>query len=245
MLRWLKQIFRGKPQVHERASAPPITDKKPQPFRRGSLPPITLDSPVCPYCGVIQNPPPSRRRKCRDCGEVIHARTDRKNRRKYLLTAEQAVQRDEEEAERKAAEQAEAERLRRKEWDAQWKALNLQVIEASRAGDWHAIQMAHFQQALMLFDRGRDHRDLARASRKAELQQYKERYKEMGVRRVKIMTTGSASCARCAPLEGQSFTIEEALDQMPIPHDDCQTWRGENPYGGWCRCLYQPVIRWD
>ena len=51
--------------------------------------PITLNSPACPYCGVIQEPPPTRRRKCRDCGEVIFTHTDRMERKRYLLTEEQ------------------------------------------------------------------------------------------------------------------------------------------------------------
>ena len=56
------------------------------PSARGApLPPITLSSPACPYCGVIQEPPPMRRRKCRDCGQIIHVRTDREERKNTCL----------------------------------------------------------------------------------------------------------------------------------------------------------------
>ena len=34
-----------------------------------------------------------RRRKCRDCGQIVHVRTDREERKKYLLTAEEAERR--------------------------------------------------------------------------------------------------------------------------------------------------------
>ena len=91
------------------------------------LPPITLSNPACPYCGVIQEPPPTRRRKCRDCGEIIHVRTDREERKKYLLTAE--------EAERWALTDA---RLARQRRDRAWKELSEQVQEAMQAGDWQS-----------------------------------------------------------------------------------------------------------
>ena len=101
-------------------------------------PPIALDDPACPYCGVIQDPPPQRRRKCHDCGESIHTWTDKDTRRKYLLTAE------------------DADRKRSKEQDAEWRALNLQVIDAAKVGDWHSMKMAHFRQALMNGDSSGD-----------------------------------------------------------------------------------------
>ena len=108
---------------------PDFPDPKP-------LPPIVLDAPACPYCGVIQEPPPTRRKKCRDCKETIFTWTNRETRRKYLVT------------------QKECNQIRRNEWDAQWKALNLQVAEGSKSGDLQMIKVAHFSQALMLFEKG-------------------------------------------------------------------------------------------
>ncbi len=61
-------------------------------------PPIVLVDPACPYCGVVQDPSPKQREKCRDCGQVIYTYTDQEERKRYLLTAEQA--------EREAREQA-------------------------------------------------------------------------------------------------------------------------------------------
>ena len=53
-------------------------------------PPIMFVDPACPYCRVVQDPFPQRREKCRDCGQVIYTYTDRKARKRYLLTAEEA-----------------------------------------------------------------------------------------------------------------------------------------------------------
>ena len=131
---------KSQPEAVTRVSFP---SKRPAP-----LPLITLLSPACPYCGVIQEPPPMRRRKCRDCGQIIHVRTDREERKKYLLTAE--------EAERRAAKDAGLARERRNE---EWKQLSEQVRVGMQAGDLQSLQAAYQQQARILFVEGRPHRD--------------------------------------------------------------------------------------
>ena len=77
MLRWLRDALFPRPEEPE----------------QGRSSAIELVSPACPYCGVIQDPPPKRRKKCRDCGETIHTRTDRIERKKHLLTADEAERR--------------------------------------------------------------------------------------------------------------------------------------------------------
>ena len=246
MLRWLKQIFRGKPQRRERASPPPIIKRKPKPSKRGSLPPIILDRPACPYCGVIQDPPPTRRRKCRDCGETIHTRTDRKKRRKYLLTADQAKQRDREEAERKAAEQVEAERRKkqaereaRRQRDIQWKELSKIAQKAMRARDWHTLSDVYRQQAYILFAEGRPHHDVAVEAQRFNLMHLHD----LGIPAVRVMTSRDGRvCDYCAPLDGKVFSVEEALEQMPLPSSSCVDGSHENAHGGRCRCVYRAMI---
>ena len=89
-----KQELRRRIAERENKSQPEVVIRVSSPSEHPApLPPITLSSPACPYCGVIQEPPPTRRRNCRDCGETIHVRTDREERKKYLLTAEEAERR--------------------------------------------------------------------------------------------------------------------------------------------------------
>ena len=211
---------------HEISASLPTLDLAPDSQDYEPLPPITLDNPACPYCGVIQDPPPKRRKKCRDCGERIHTWTDYETRVKYLLTAKQDEQR------------------KRRERDERWAELNRQTLKAYRTGDFHSAQMAHFEKALILFDRGANHHQSAEAARKDELLYYQrsEDYRDMGVRDVVISTCAEASCAVCAPLEGQRFSIKDALRLMPIPHKDCKTLADQNQHGGWCRCSYEPVL---
>lgn len=183
-----------------------------------------LESPACPYCGIVQDPPPKRKKKCRDCGLAIYVKK-RPDGQKYLTT------------------EREAKRLDQEQRDAKWSELNRQAIDSSTTGDWHAVKMAHFQQALMLFQEGRDHHQLAQESRKAELRHYLG-VREMGLGsgKVKISTAREASCPTCRPLQGKVFGIEEALAEMPIPVRECQFRKDKKPHGGWCRCLYLPVL---
>jgi len=190
------------------------------------LPPIVLDSAACPYCGVIQEPPPTRSKRCRDCKETIFTWTDQESRRRFLVTREDHT------------------RIRQEEWDAEWKALNSQVVEGSRTGDWHEVKMAHFRQALMLFQKGRDHQQLAAESRKSELRYYRTSpsYQNLGVTQVTVSTAEEEACEQCRFLHGKVFEIDRALEAMPIPVRTCQTWADKNEHGGWCRCSYNPVI---
>ena len=50
---------------------------------------------ACPYCGEIQDPPPKRKKKCRDCGRII--RPVKRGGRRQLLTEDayaQLIRRD-------------------------------------------------------------------------------------------------------------------------------------------------------
>ena len=213
---------KSQPEAVTRVSFP---STKPSP-----LSPITLSSPACPYCGVIQEPPPTRRRKCRDCGQVIHVRTDREERKKYLLTAE--------EAERRAAKDARLARERRNE---EWRRLSEHVRVAMQAGDWKSLQSAYQQQANILFVEGRPHLHVAQEARRAQLMSLLE----TSIADVKVRTSDDERvCAYCQSLDGKVCTIQEALEAMPIPGPICTDGNQQNPHGGRCRCDYSPVFPW-
>ena len=236
----------SRPSQLSRAEAQPA-NSEPRKSTSERRKPITLNNPACPYCGVIQEPPPQRRKKCRDCGQVIQTYTDQTKRVKYLMTTSQLDEFKKKDHERHLQEQKQFEQEIQVRYDAQVAVFNRQVIDAYKNRDYHSAKMAHFQQALAEFKRGRDHRKAAAASRQDELLYYKHRpYGDMGVTKVTILVPGPGnngdSCEICKPLHGKSFTIDEALRLMPIPHRNCQTWHEKNRHGGWCRCSYQPVL---
>ena len=190
--------------------------------QRGKLRPIVPSSLKCPYCGIPQDPPPQRRRKCRDCGETIHTWTDQEKRIRYFLTAEEAVAR---EAAQRAALLAEAEQA---------------VRDAERAGDLQWSQQAYIQLSYMQFGSSAPHRDAAMNARRAQL----EHLRRLSIRSVEVQTAGDErTCEDCANLDGKVFSINRALSEMPLPGRTCTDGTDKNPYGGRCRCVYLAVIR--
>ena len=228
MLRWLRDALFPRPEGPEQGRSSAGEDQTPQskvtafadlpPQRSG---PIELVSPACPYCGAVQDPPPQRRKKCRDCGEVIHTRTDHVERKRYLATA---------------AQYAESERARR---DQEWKDLSQTIQKAMLEGDWGSLQGAYQQQARILFNEGRPHRHISIEARRAAL----IRFGESGVHSAKVQSAQDERvCDYCASLDGKFYSVEDALEQMPIPGPHCTDGGDENPHGGRCRCVYIPVI---
>ena len=190
-----------------------VVTESPAPRPSRPLPPITLDDTACPYCGAVQDPPPQRRRKCRDCGETIHTRTDREARKRYLITA------------------SEADLLHRQQREEHWKELSKAVEVASRAGDLNALASAYVQQSYFLFHEGRPHHHVAQEAARCRLLHFQQ----IGVLKVSVMTCQDGRvCDYCRSLEGKVLSVAEALQTMPLPGPRCDD--------GMCRCSYSPEL---
>ena len=152
MWRKLKDLFRpSTPKPSVRMVGPELS----VPLQE-SLAPATLVSPACPSCGVIQEPPPKRKKKCKDCGQFIYVRTQWSNRKRYLMTEDQARNFDIEEG------HLDSPLIPR---DTKWKTRVSQALTAYKAGDFDTARTAHLQLALLLFREGRDHHRTAQTSR--------------------------------------------------------------------------------
>lgn len=199
--------------------------KPPEPIleRLTPLPPTQLASRACPYCGVLQEPPPKRHEKCQDCEESIYIWVDQETLVTHFVTNSQFMNRQ------------------REAWGDQWANLDKRVREALRSSDWGSLSAAYFRQALLLYQRGLDHRRTLQESRKAELRRYGALDRDMGATRVRIMAGGDEACSECSKNEGREMSIGEALQAMPIPVTSCQNGTDENLYGGWCRCSFELV----
>jgi hypothetical protein len=116
--------------------------------------------------------------------------------------------------------------------------LQQELRKAMEKQDYHAMKMIYFDQALIWYEEGAGFQKLLRESNKWELM----KLKRTGViEKVEILSAGSRSCEACQKLEGKIFTIQEALEKMPIPHDKC-TLELNPDKPGWCRCEYIAVI---
>ena len=171
---------------------------------------LGLTSP-CPYCGVVLDPPPQRKKKCKGCGNVIYVKKQNGG-RKHLLT------------------EKEVKRLEREDRDKRWKELSKQVQAAMHSADWQSLSQAYLSQARILFSEGKNHHTVAREAKKCDLR----RMLEIGIEKIKISTCRDERvCPGCHSLDGKVFSVQDALEQMPIPGRHCE--------GGWCRCLYIAV----
>lgn len=75
--------------------------------------------------------------------------------------------------------------------------------------------------------------ELVRA-RRIELEQYGE----LGAKSVRVSTMGNG-CRSCEELSGESYAVERALEEMPLPNPDC-THEPEENATPLCRCTWQP-----
>ncbi|MDP2949452.1 MAG: hypothetical protein Q8P22_07930 [Chloroflexota bacterium] len=194
------------------------------------LPPLprSVVGSHCPYCGAETVPVPSRKKKCRACGNYVFVKVKPSDRRRYLVTEEQAREIE-----------AEWAQYHRRQKDESWAALNRQLQEAMRRSDWQEMSGLYFQMASQLFEEGRESFRLARLARECKLKAYQE---SGVVEVVQILACLAESCPACRALHGKRFAIKQALQEMPIPVETCSTWKEEGRTHGWCRCHYAAVI---
>jgi len=103
--------------------------------------------------------------------------------------------------------------------------------------DLHSLKMIYYEMALFLNEEGKDCFTILQQSAKMELM----RLKEEGIKKVRILTASEDSCEACRRLENKIFTIEEALEKMPIPCKEC-TYKLYDEKRSFCRCCYVAEI---
>lgn len=159
-------------------------------------------NPECPYCGIVQDPPPQRKRKCRDCGQTIYIQ--REGDYRTLITEQ------------------DHDRNLRAARDQHWKQLSQQVQTAMRARDWQALAQAYRSQARILFAEGRDNRQVLEEAFRSDLRQMQE----VGIEHVRVSTSlDERVCASCRTFEGKRFAVADATKSMPLPGDQCEMCR--------------------
>ncbi len=212
-----------------------------------------MSAPVgCPYCGTIINPPPARSRKCPHCRERIVVRTRRSDGVKLLLTEAAGKEFDKQ----RKAEVARNEGIRRSQnigasiedfertekeltgkWgfapprDVFWALANEAVLDAAKKGTAHHLSMVYWEMARLLYDEGNPrhpHIEMARRASRASIQAYAER--GIGGGKVEVLAT---CCQVCDVDNGREYTIAQAIEVLPIPHEACEN-------NGWCRCTWLP-----
>ena len=120
-----------------------------------------------------------------------------------------------------------------------------QWVEACKStGDLDQLTNAYYQMAQFLHEEGGDFFPAMKESRRAGLMGAKERGLSTKVEiratsRHDLSTEGRVllSCPACSQWDGRVLTIDQALDQMPLPNRQC-THEAVGDAPGWCRCMY-------
>jgi len=212
---------------------------------------------VCPYCKKVLEQQPLRKKKCPFCKNFIYVRTLPSNRGKVLVTEDEAkkinlewekvnlrnkwlnnlkqygiTEKDfhihKDKLSKKFGQEASGQ-------DVIWSIFNELLTKIK---DLHTLKMIYYEMALFLNEEGKDFFTVLQQSAKMELMQFK---KEEFTKKVRILTAGEDSCEACQRLENMVFTIEEALEKLPIPCKEC-TRKLYDKTRGFCRCCYVAEI---
>ena len=186
----------------------------------------------CPYCNVILIPVPKSKKKCPSCGKDIYVRTDPFNRQPLFIGQEDALTLDIikhlqiSEDEFQEAKKKTLYNQHPKDWV--WGFLNEKKQNLARKGDWQSMSRITWQQARIQYTLGKSYFHLLQEAMKEQLQGESAH----GVTHAQVIACkDDRTCKKCASLDGEIFTIKEALEKMPLPVK-CDSDEG------WCRCAY-------
>jgi len=117
--------------------------------------------------------------------------------------------------------------------DIHWLLMN--NLSEQFGHDYYSQKQLHFAMAIYLNTEGKNAFPELTIASKMELMAYKE----MKTRGASIFT--NAGCEKCKKINGLIFTIDHALNDMPLPNPDCAyiLEKGHFPF---CRCSWNPVF---
>jgi hypothetical protein len=214
---------------------------------------------VCPYCKQVLEKKPKRKTKCPHCGGYIHVRKHPPNGQSTKLVTEQQAKRIDSERnelrfKRKWLAYLVQYGVREIDFDNQrkklrstygqnpgggdlvWSLFQGALHAAIKSGDVGELQMLYLDMALFLYEEGREFFVPLQQSLRMDVLYYKEH----GFKGKLQIRVSDDCCQACRKLAGDIFTLDEALEQMPIPCKECTRQRyGGRP--GWCRCQYYTV----
>ena len=179
----------------------------------------TASGACCPHCSINLEPAPKRKTKCPSCGKDIYVRTDPFNKQKiYYLRHEDALSldmvRDLQIGEKTFTEAKNKAPKGQSLGDIVWGLINHEKQEAARNNDWQTISSMTQRQARQLYEAGREYFHVQQAAMKEELQGALAQ----GVTTAKVSSSrDDRTCEKCKSQDGMVFTINEAVEKMPLP----------------------------
>jgi hypothetical protein len=122
----------------------------------------------------------------------------------------------------------------KKPLSSKWEDCERDLAENISKDDHKNIAGTYYQLAALAYESGKDFVGYLEKSQFSILRMFQNRF----IKKVKIITDCCESCNRH---DGEIYSIDEALEECPLPHKDCT-----EPFNcgaqGFCRCFYQPVL---
>ncbi|KKR05299.1 MAG: hypothetical protein UT33_C0011G0008 [Candidatus Peregrinibacteria bacterium GW2011_GWC2_39_14] len=111
-----------------------------------------------------------------------------------------------------------------------WADLEKERFDAIKKRDWCSAKMIALEQAVFLEKEKKSSFILRKEAAKYEIYENKEACESLN-HKLRILACPD-SCGACKNQEGYSYSIEEALEKMPIPRKKC------DHKIGFCRCCW-------
>jgi transposase-like protein len=224
-----------------------------------------LQKAHCPYCSFELEKIPTRRQKCKSCGNEYVVRTHYITKDKIVLKEKDAEIYDTEKDKYyldkslidgikmyinidnnvvdKLVEKTQTEldkKFGKKAslGDVAWSIANKMILDASKKGDMNMLRSIYFQMGLYLHKTGRDSYEIMSIENSLQLKEYK---KNDFVKKVEVLAT-TDSCEHCKLNNNKIFDIDEALEKKILPCRECTYKLTDKAKNGWCRCCYAPSI---
>ncbi|HWR93593.1 MAG TPA: hypothetical protein VN192_00135 [Flavobacterium sp.] len=213
---------------------------------------------LCPYCSNILKQFPKSKKKCEYCKNLIYVRTSPDTGFKIIVTEKESNKLDaelkkkyfrnkwlrnieglgisKEDFQNKHEEFYKKNGTYVKDGDVFWSLFNELIIKTS---DTKLLRGIYYEMAWFLFEEGRDYFAIRQQS--ARMQLLSALNSNLNLKAT-ILTCGDGSCQECNKLANTVYTIEEALEKMPIPCPDC-THLGTEEKKGFCRCWYGITVQ--
>lgn len=106
-----------------------------------------------------------------------------------------------------------------------------QIFPSPNAEKLEQRSKEYYEMALSLRDQRKDFFGFLKQSAEMKLKALREE----GWEKTEIL---AGCCPECDKLEGKIFTIEDALEKMPIPNKNCSN-KSEDEMIGFCICMYE------
>lgn len=189
---------------------------------------------TCPYCNEVLETKPTRKTKCPFCNNHIYVKQGKlmKKDEADALAEKSKIKRKleyfgllENEYDFQKVKLAKEFGFEPKYFDVMWSTLNAKTLELIKTRNLQRLSSLYYSMAWFLNEEGKDFFHVLKQSSKVELENIK-------AKEVKIMSVGG--CPSCKKLDGEVFTVEEALNKMPIPNKNCSNIE----YNNFCRCRY-------